>query len=105
MSKQELYLEYLETLKTLEEQAKELEIRFFIVDSQDNYVFQGESTRELPFLLSSAIVKHEHLDTAFKLAIRTVPITKKVLKMISEQDIDDTVNQFLKENGFRTDEN
>lgn len=104
MSKQELYLEYLETLKSLGEQAKGLGIRFFYVDSQDNCVFQGESMKELPFLLASSIMQHEHLDIAVKLAIRTVPITKEILKRVSEQDIDDTVTQFLKENGFKVDE-
>lgn len=104
MSKQELYLEYLETLKSLGEQAKELGMRFFYVDSQDNCVFQGESIKELPFLLVSSIIQHEHLDTAFKLAIRTVPVVKKILKRVSEQDIEDTVTQFLKENGFKIEE-
>ena len=58
--------------------------------------------KELPFLLSNSIIQHEHLDIAFKLAIRTVPITKKVIKMLG-QDIDDAVTQFLKENGFKID--
>lgn len=83
--------------------AKQLEIRFFIVDSQDNCVFQGESNRELPFLLSSSIVRHKHLEKVFELAIRTIPITKKVLKMTSDvEDADDVVEKFLKDNGFKT---
>ena len=103
MNRQELYTQYLKHLSEMGNIAKQLEIRFFIVDSQDNCVFQGESTRELPFLLSSSIVKHKYLESVFELAIRTIPITKKVLKMMSDvEDADDVVEKFLKENGFKT---
>lgn len=103
MNRQELYAQYLKHLSEMENIAEQLEIRFFIVDSQDNCVFQGENNRELPFLLSSSIVRHKHLEKVFELTIRTIPITKKVLKMMSDvEDADDVVEKFLKENGFKT---
>lgn len=49
MNRQELYAQYLKHLSEMENIAEQLEIRFFIVDSQDNCVFQGENNRNFLF--------------------------------------------------------
>lgn len=101
--KQELYTKYVKTLQELGQMAKELDIRFLFMDSQDNLACCAPTGDEIPFLISKSMADCEFLEKSVKFAVEMLPVTKSaVQKIAAAHEVDKIVRDFLKENGFKS---
>ena len=103
MNKQEIYTRYIKTLQELGQMAKELDIKFLFMDSQDNLVCCAPTSDEVPFLILKTMADCEFLEASVKLALEMLPVTKRAMqKIAAAHEVDNIVKDFLKENGFKS---